>query len=144
MKNKNKKVDEIEVTSRLLNIILDMPLKQQLDLLNTLDTSGNEGSRRHTRTHLKTPWVVLVDPEKEKVSCDYCIKDISRCGMFIETSRSFSVGQKITMKFQIPSSKSIFKIMGEIVRFQRNGIGVKFKRQLSRTQQRPSPLVVVA
>ncbi|MBU1340914.1 MAG: PilZ domain-containing protein [Proteobacteria bacterium] len=131
VKSKKKTCDEVEVTSRLLNIIFDMPVEQQLDLLDRLDTSGYEGSRRHTRTYLKNPWVVLLDPEKEKKAYDYFIKNISRCGMFIETRRNFLVGEKITMKFQMPASQKLYKLMGEIVRFQKNGIGVKFKRQLS-------------
>jgi len=62
---------------------------------------------------------------------DYLIKDISRCGMFIETNQAFLVGEKITMKFQMPASQKLYKIMGEIVRFQKTGIGIKFKRQLT-------------
>ncbi|MCD4721767.1 MAG: PilZ domain-containing protein [Desulfobacula sp.] len=123
-----KNFDEIEITSRLLNIILEMPVEQQLDLLDRLDISGYEGARRYARTYLKNPWIVLIDPEKEKMPYDYFIKDISRCGMFIETSQSFSVSQKITIQFQVPASKKVFKIMGEIVRRQKNGIGIKFNR----------------
>ena len=131
MNLKKKNFDEIEVTSRLLNIILDMPVQQKLDLLNTLDTSGYIGSRKHARTLLKNPWVVLIDPEKEKARYDYLIKDISRCGMFIETNQAFLVGEKIIMNFQMPASQKLYKIMGEIVRFQKTGIGIKFKRQLT-------------
>jgi len=131
MNLKKKNFDEIEVTSRLVNIILDMPVEQKLDLLDTLDTSGYIGSRKHARTLLKNPWVVLIDPEKEKAHCDYLIKDISRCGMFIETNQAFLVSEKITMKFQMPASQKLYKIMGEIVRFQKTGIGIKFKRQLT-------------
>jgi len=127
-KARMKNFDEIEITSRLLNIILEMPVEQQLDLLDRLDISGYEGARRYARTYLKNPWIVLIDPEKEKMPYDYFIKDISRCGMFIETSQSFSVSQKITIQFQVPASKKVFKIMGEIVRRQKNGIGIKFNR----------------
>lgn len=143
MKARTKEFDEIEITSRLLNIILDMPIEQQLDLLDQLDISGYEGARRYARTYLKNPWIILIDPEKEKRSYDHFVKDISRCGMFIETSQTFSVGQKITIKFQVPTSKKVFKIIGEIVRHQKNGIGIKFKRRLSKTEQRESPLVVI-
>lgn len=51
--------------------------------------------------------------------------------MFIETNKAFLVGEKITMKFQVAASQKLYKSMGEIVRFQKNGIGIKFKRQLS-------------
>lgn len=126
-----KKIDEIEVTSRLLNIILDMPFKQQLDLLTALDKNGYHGARKHTRTMLKNPWVVLVDSETKNKSSHYSIKDISRCGMFIETDQAFLVGEKITVKFKIPTRQRLYKIMGEIVRSQVNGIGIKFKRHQS-------------
>jgi len=127
----NKEIDEIEVTSRLLNIILGMSTEQQLDLLKRLDTNGYGGSRRHVRINLKKPWAVFFDPEKNKTPCVDFIRDISRCGMFIETSQPFSVGGKITVKFEEPSSRKTYKILGKIVRFQENGIGVKFVHRVS-------------
>jgi hypothetical protein len=129
--SQNKEIDEIEVTSRLLNMILEMSLEQQLDLLKQLDATGYDGARRHTRIHLKTPWAVFFDPETDKTPFVDFIKDVSRCGMFIETSRSFSVGEKITIKFEVPSSRKTYRILGEIVRFQKKGIGVKFIRRIS-------------
>ena len=124
--------DGIEVTSRLMNIILEMPLDQQIDLLGRLDTNGYHGTRRFARTLLKNPWLVEVSQGNMKDSEDYYIKDIGRCGMFIKTDRAFDVGEKIIMQFQMPVSRKIFKIVGEIVRYEPTGIGVKFLRQLSR------------
>lgn len=130
MQLKNKEVDEIEVTSRLMNMILAMSLEQQLILLKQLDAKGYGGSRRHARTYLQKPWAVFFDPETDKtINADF-IRDISRCGMFIETSRSFCVGEKITVRFEVPSSRKIYKILGEIVRFQEKGMGVKFIRRM--------------
>ena len=108
-----------------------MPLEQQLNLLGRLDGTGYNRSRKQPRNCLKNPWVVLIDQDKEKSRFKHYIKDISRCGMFIETRQSFIVGEKITMRFQVPSSRKLYKILGEIVRFEKNGIGVKFKRQIS-------------
>ncbi len=130
MSSENENLDEIEITSRLLNIIFDMPVDQQLKLLKSLDKTAFKGSRQHARSNLKNPWIIQVDPnENKKANIDY-INDISRCGMFIKTSSSFFVGQNITIKFQTPISKKLFQIIGKIVRLQDNGIGVKFKRQL--------------
>ena len=126
-----KKIDEIEVTSRLLNMILEMSLKQQLDLLKQMDTIGYGGSRRHVRTYLKKPWTVFFNSEPEKTPYADFIRDISRCGMFIETSRSFCVGEKVTVKFEVPSNRKIYKISGEIVRSQEKGLGIKFVRRIS-------------
>jgi len=136
MSYKNSCFDEIEVTSRLLNMILDMPAEQQLSFLDNLDKSGYKGSRQHARKNLKKKLTVQVKPGKGIKSNDSFINDISRCGGFIEfiqskeIDRSFFVGQNIKLKFQIPASKKTFKIIGEIVRLQESGIGVKFKRQL--------------
>ncbi|MFH2058418.1 MAG: PilZ domain-containing protein [Pseudomonadota bacterium] len=127
--------DGIEVTSRLMNIILEMPLDQQLDLLERLDSNGYNGTRKYVRTYLKNPWVVAINDEEQALSDDnYFIKDIGRCGMFIEPAQidqSFGLGETITMRFKMPASKKMFKIVGQIVRFQQNGMGVKFLRQLS-------------
>lgn len=131
MESQNRDIDEIEVTSRLLNMILEMSMEEQLDLLKQLDATGYGGVRRHVRTRLKTPWAVFFDPETDKApSVDY-IRDISRCGMFIETSRSFSVGEKITVRFEVPSSRKSYKILGEVVRSREKGLGVKFIRRIS-------------
>lgn len=127
--------DGIEVTSRLMNIILEMPIAQQLDLLEQLDSNGYNSTRKYVRTYLKKPWVVAVDYKEQVLSDDnYFIKDIGRCGMFIEpaqTDRALGIGESITMRFKMPASQKMYKIVGQIVRFQQNGMGVKFLRQLS-------------
>lgn len=132
-KANNSHIDEIEVSSRLINMVLDMPVAQQLDLLNTLDTTGFKGSRKQPRTALKNPWVVVIDPETKNESYSHHIQDISRCGMFIESDRSFGVGENVMLTFQMPASRKLFKLVGEVVRLQKNGIGVKFKRQFAGT-----------
>lgn len=129
--NTGNHIDEIDVTSRLINMVLEMPVEQQINLLNNLDAAGYNGSRTQPRTYLKSPWVVRIDPENHS-RVSHHIRDISRCGMFIETEDRFCVGEKIFMTFQMPASKSLFKLVGEVVRFQKNGIGVKFKRQLKK------------
>jgi len=131
MESQNRDIDEIEVTSRLLNMILEMSIEQQLDLLKQLDATGYGGARRYVRTHLKKPWAVFFNPETDKAPSVDFIRDISRCGMFIETGRSFSVGENITVKFEVPSTRKIYKILGEVVRSQEKGLGVKFIRRIS-------------
>ena len=55
------------------------------------------------------------------------IQDMSEGGLFIETSNDFSVGQKIIMSFSSPDYQKPFKVHGEIIHVQTDGIGVKFK-----------------
>jgi len=55
------------------------------------------------------------------------IQDMSEGGLFIETSNEFSAGQKIVMTFISPDYQKPFKVHGEIIHVQTDGIGVKFK-----------------
>ena len=55
------------------------------------------------------------------------IQDMSEGGLFIETSNEFSAGQKIVMTFVSPDYQKPFKVHGEIIHVQTDGIGVKFK-----------------
>lgn len=55
------------------------------------------------------------------------IQDISESGLFIKTSQTFSVGQPILMTFMSPDNQKPFRINGEIIHTNEDGIGVKFK-----------------
>ena len=54
------------------------------------------------------------------------LKNISTCGLFIETITSARVGQKITMTFWPANQQEPIEAKGEIVRMAPGGIGVKF------------------
>ncbi len=118
-------LDEVDITSRLINLVLDMPLEGKIRLIKTLDEWENIGSRKHQRK----PWVIPVKYAAGSQSFKDVIKDISQGGVFIETRESFAVGQTIKMGFQIPKSRKLIQATGEIVRTDPVGIGIKFKRQ---------------
>jgi len=121
-------MDEVDITSRLINLILDMPLDSKLKLIKTLDGWENDGSRKHPRK----PWVIPVEYAAGSQSFKDVIKDISKGGVFIETQEPFAVGQTITMGFRIPKSRKLIQASGEIVRANAMGIGIKFKRQVKK------------
>jgi len=91
MSSKNRCYNEIEVTSRLLNIILDMSAEQQLSLLDRKNQTGGKDQGRHARRNLKKQWVVQVEPEKGEKQGGSFINDISRCGVFIEFIESSEI-----------------------------------------------------
>lgn len=130
MTETEKNFDEVDITSRLLNLIFDMPTELKLKLINILDKWDSEGSRKHQRK----PWVIPVHYSAGDRDYKDFIKDISKGGLFIETEKSFAVGQTIKMNFRLPNSQSLIQAIGEIVRSNSRGIGVKFKRQ-SRKQK---------
>ena len=75
--------DQIDITSRLLNLIFDMPLELRIRLLKILDKWENEGSRKHARK----PWVIPIEYATDDHAFKDVLKDISKGGVFIETKR---------------------------------------------------------
>ena len=129
-------VDGIEITSRLMNIILEMPLKEQLDLLERLDANGYTNVRKHTRTRLKKPWRVWVATEGKAPSSQR-IRDIARNGMFVQTGpedpalSDYGVGETVALYFKTPASRKNVSVIGRVVRSQEDGFGVKFLRKMA-------------
>lgn len=120
-------IDKASISARLLNVILDMPVDQQLKLLNQLDIWGYSSARQHPRKH----WVMPVDLETKDQFFGENIRDISPGGVYIETQTSFTIKQEVKLTFQLPNSSSPIQVFGEIVRSNDRGIGIKFKKTLS-------------
>ena len=55
------------------------------------------------------------------------IQNISETGLFIKPSQELSVGQKVSMTFMSPDNQKPFKMKGEIIHTDNDGVGVKFK-----------------
>ena len=55
------------------------------------------------------------------------ICDISSDGVFIKTSRKFSVGQEVAMTITFPATGESHMVTGQIVRVTPEGIGINFK-----------------
>lgn len=84
--------------------------------------------RQHgkSRKHDRKDFFMIVDYSVNDQYYRDFIQDISESGVFIKTSQTFSVGQKIQMTFMSPGYQKPFKIKGEIVRVHTDGVGVKF------------------
>ena len=128
MENSEKYLDKAATSARLLNIIMDMPIEQQLKLLKVLDSWQNQSARKYPRKR----WVIPVDLKIKDQTFKEFIKDISKGGVFIETQTPFSVGQEIRLHIQLPNKSRPLEIVGEIVRSNVQGVGVKFKRHPSK------------
>ena len=124
MEYSEKDVDKAATSARLLNIIMELPVEQQLKLLKVLDSWQDQGVRKYPRKR----WVIPVDLEIKDQTFKKFIKDVSKGGVFIETQKPFSVGQEIRLHIQLPNKSKPFEIVGEIIRSNPQGIGVKFKR----------------
>jgi Tfp pilus assembly protein PilZ len=125
MENSGQPANKPNVTAQLLERIKNMSLDQQSQLLKELDKREKRESRQNHRKN----FFMTVDYNVEDQYVRDFIEDMSNGGVFIKTSQTFSVGQKILMTFMSPDHLKPFKIGGEIVHFQKEGFGVKFKTE---------------
>jgi Tfp pilus assembly protein PilZ len=124
MNTSENQIDKASIAARLLNLILDVPVDQQLKLLKLLDDWKYKGARKHPRKQ----WVIPVDLATRDQTFKESIKDISNGGVFIETKNPFSTGEEVTLIFQLPNRTKPLEVIGKIVRSDPTGIGVRFKR----------------
>lgn len=130
-----------DITDSLIATIKKMPLDRQAELLKdlcrpaqTAAESQEEGAekRQYPRKSLLMP--------VDYTAFDHCykdfIRDISAGGVFIETSRPFAAGQKISMTFMSADNQHHFKIDGKIVRTLQEGIGIEFNDTGSEQSQK--------
>ncbi len=119
----NNELGRKEVRAFLFGLIDDMSDEEMRQLLKELEERQNKEQRKYSRKDFLT----IIDYNVgDRYYRDF-IRDISGSGVFIKTSQTFSVGQTISMTFMSPNDQKPFKINGEIVRANNDGIGVKFK-----------------
>ena len=108
---------------RLFETILKLNPEQQNKVLKYVEELFVEDNRKSVR---KACHITLNYATHNRIYLDH-IKDISESGVFIETDRPLTVGEQITMSFNIQDSSRPFKLKGKIVRSNRLGVGVVFK-----------------
>ena len=116
--------DETRITARLIDLICEMSIDQQLDLLRELDTRDYRGGRSDYRRSRK----IAVDYEIDnRIHRDF-IQDISAAGVFIETHSPPAVGELITLSFSVAKGKKPITITGRMGRSNDRGFAVDFRR----------------
>ncbi len=85
----------------------------------------NERRKYHREISLTS-----VDYDVKGQSFKGFVKNISDYGVFIKTTKIFSVGQKINIKLPLPNNKKYLTGRGEIIRITPEGIGVKMESVL--------------
>jgi Tfp pilus assembly protein PilZ len=123
MENNDQEPDINEVRAFLFGIIDSMSENEMRQLLKDLEARETKQRRHYDREDFLTIIDYTVGDRYYK---DF-IQDISASGVYIKTSQKFSVGQPILMTFMSPDNQKPFRISGEIIRVQEDGIGVAFK-----------------
>ncbi len=101
---------------------------------SSLELLGNEvdsdTQAPDKRRHPRKPCSIVVDyATQDRAFRDY-IRDISKGGVFIETKNFFSLGQEFIMTFSVPNHDRPLKFIGEVVRTDDRGVGVRFKKKV--------------
>jgi Tfp pilus assembly protein PilZ len=115
------------ITARLFDLILKMPTLERQALLEELEDRMHKGRR----TAPREKYFKDVDfATKDRVFRGF-IQNISADGVLIETSESLSIGQEITLAFELPNTNEHVKISGKIARvLPGGGFGVKFSSSI--------------
>lgn len=123
--------DEKKMTERLIQSVSKLsPQRKKM-----LDELLREWERLDYREDSRIPCFLPVDySTNDRVYQDF-INNLSKGGVYIETSSPFRVGQSVSLTFSLPSVQKTFKISGAIVRTEQDGIGVEFTKKLTTYQK---------
>jgi Tfp pilus assembly protein PilZ len=107
-------------------MIKEMSFENQLALLDYLQEDKKTDRRKYPRkkcfmeVNYATPQV-----------CDHnFMKDISEGGMFVQTDKALSVGDDMILTFSFPGKSYIIKAIGNIVRIEKDGVGIEFQNEM--------------
>jgi len=125
MNEKNKKF-VIQTKKELLKMIEEMSFENQLALLQYLKKDKETDRRKHPRKKC----FLEVNYATPKVCDSNFMRDISEGGMFVKTDQKVKVGDEIILTFSFPGKTYIIKAVGEVVRVEKEGIGVEFHDEM--------------
>ena len=120
----NKQIKKYNIiVSKLIEIFLKLKPEQQLKLLKYAEDLLVEDKRNSVR---KACLIPIHFASQNQIFMDQ-IKDISKNGLFIETTRPLFVGQRVIMSFNMDGYDRPFKIRGEVVHAKQSGVGVQYR-----------------
>ncbi len=119
------------VTAKLFGLILKMPLEEREKMLAELEARQNPSKRKY----LRKQYFMSVQYVVNERLYDGFIKNISPAGIFIETSHEdtsdIKANDPVILSFKHPDSNEQVKLTGDVVRKDKDGIGVSFHQLLS-------------
>ena len=109
---------------KLFDAILKLSQEQQTQVMIYVEELLAENKRISVRKACNIP---ISYATQNRIYSDN-IADISKSGLLIETKRPLNVGEEIVLSFNMHGYDRPFKIKGNIVRSNQQGIGVEFKK----------------
>jgi Tfp pilus assembly protein PilZ len=124
MESFNNKFKKYNITiKKLFDAILKLSQEQQTQVMIYVEEMLAENKRISVRKACNIP---ISYATQNRIFSDK-IADISNSGLFIETKRPLEVGEEIVLSFNMDGYDRPFKIKGNIVRSNQQGLGVEFK-----------------
>jgi len=117
------KLSKDDIRALIYEIINSMSEEDMHQLLKELE-EGRIGERRLCG---RKDFLRVIDYQVGDHYYRDFIQNISETGLLIKPSQPFSVGQTVSMTFMSPDNQKPFKIDGEIVHMDNDGVGIKFK-----------------
>jgi len=125
MKIPSKEYRKLNIAEAVVAYVKGMPEEERYILLKALSEEELEGNGE--RVFKRIPIFVAVNYAVEGRPYQDFVRNVGAGGVFIETPKRFSVGQKVLLSFSLPNDPKVIKIEGEIVRTTPQGVGVEFK-----------------
>ena len=123
MESLNNKFKKYNITiKKLFDAILKLSQEQQTQVMIYVEELLAENKRISVRKACNIP---ISYATQDRIYSDN-IADISKSGLLIETKRPLNVGEEIVLSFNMQGYDRAFKIKGNIVRSNQQGIGVEF------------------
>jgi hypothetical protein len=129
--NTSHKDDNISVvTSKLIGLILKMPLEDRRRLLTEVERQHQGQKNLIRRKYDRQDYLINIDYTVSNRFYNGFAVNLSANGAFIESPKSllpnFSKGDQVIFSFDHPTKQEHMKITGEVARIDKAGIGVMF------------------
>ena len=126
-----------ESRKHLSVLIPNLSVTKRLKLLKKLE-NWHHSKIAELRKHPRESSFIPAECVSDGISFTDFIQNISNGGVFIQTDADFYIGQQITMTFSLPKVEKDITLSGKVVRFDSQGIGVKFDELLHDIDYIPS------
>jgi len=118
-----------ESRKHLSVLIPNLSVTKRLELLKKLE-HWHHSKIAELRKHPRKSSFIPAECLSDGVGFTDFIQNIGNGGVFIQTDTDFYIGQQITMTFSLPKVEKDITVSGKVVRFDSQGIGVKFDELL--------------
>ncbi len=114
----------MKISDEIIRRVHNLTLDQQKDLLDHLKDLQKGQQREYPRLPNKMNIDAVVNDKV--IQSD--TRDISACGVYINTAGTVEMGKDAMVVFAIPDADITLKLKGTVVRVEEDGIAIKFEK----------------